>query len=113
MRHFQEDEDARIANKKIYLNYSRSSSIEVRDGDNLNVFTPTTAGNGNLGAGSHGQSGPSGIGNGIGGGIANGGAMGVGGAELLAARAIHGSRNGGGVGGMEGNGKALQVIYIV
>lgn len=33
MRHFEEDEEPHIGNKKIYINYSRSRSIEPRDGN--------------------------------------------------------------------------------
>lgn len=37
MRHFEEDEEARIGNRRVYINYSRSRSIEGRDSENLSV----------------------------------------------------------------------------
>lgn len=43
MRHFEEDEEARIGNKRVYINYSRSRSIEGRD------FEPIVS-NGNVGS---------------------------------------------------------------
>lgn len=33
MRHFEEDEEAKIGSKRVYINYSRSRSIEPRDGE--------------------------------------------------------------------------------
>lgn len=32
MRHYEEDEEPKIGAKRVYLNYSRSRSIETRDG---------------------------------------------------------------------------------
>lgn len=37
MRHYDEDEEPKIGSRRIYLNYSRSRSIEARDGESLAV----------------------------------------------------------------------------
>ncbi len=45
MRHYDEDEEPKIGSKRVYLNYSRSRSIETRDGDSLTVSAAAAAGN--------------------------------------------------------------------
>lgn len=36
MRHFEEDEEARIGSRRVYINYSHSRSIESREGESNN-----------------------------------------------------------------------------
>lgn len=67
MRHFEEVEEPRIGNKRIYINYSRSKSIEARDGGD--------SGGGGGGASSNGPD------NGRSSGGGRGGAGGVGGGD--------------------------------
>ncbi|CAB1109734.1 unnamed protein product [Ectocarpus sp. CCAP 1310/34] len=86
MRHYEEDAEPKIGQKRVYLNYSRSRSIETRDGESLAVGA--TAGGGNFNSNNGGAS------NGGGGGNVNGGNNG-----LDLARAINAAR---GVGGMDG-----------
>ncbi|CAN0456151.1 unnamed protein product, partial [Ectocarpus sp. 12 AP-2014] len=88
MRHYEEDAEPKIGQKRVYLNYSRSRSIETRDGESLAVGA--TAGGGNFNSNNGGAS----NGGGGGGGIVNGGNNG-----LDLARAINAAR---GVGGMDG-----------
>lgn len=88
MRHYEEDEEPKIGSKRVYLNYSRSRSIEARDGESLAV---------NLGNFNSNNSSSS---NGGGNGNSNGGNNG-----LDLARAINAAR------GLDGNGSGnpLQV----
>lgn len=83
MRHYEEDEEPKIGSKRVYLNYSRSRSIEARDGESLAVnmgnFNSNNSGSSNGGGG--------------GGGNSNGGTSG-----LDLARAINAAR------GLDGNG---------
>ncbi|CAM9442770.1 unnamed protein product [Ectocarpus sp. 13 AM-2016] len=88
MRHYEEDAEPKIGQKRVYLNYSRSRSIETRDGESLAVGA--TAGGGNFNSNNGGAS----NGGGGGGGGVNGGNNG-----LDLARAINAAR---GVGGMDG-----------
>lgn len=99
MRHYGEDEEAKIAGRRVYLNYSRSRSIEGRDGDNLNV--------GNFNSNNSSSSNGVGVGGMGAGGIHSGGVGGGIGLDL--SRAVNASRGGGGGGGPDGGGKPLQV----
>lgn len=104
MRHFEEDEEAKIGNKKIYINYSRSKSIEPREGDS----------SGAGGSGGSGAGGSSGGGSG-GGSSSNGGHMsvldlgrgGVGGLDMSRGGMVMMGAGGGGAGGPRGGGVGL------
>ncbi|CAM9911211.1 unnamed protein product, partial [Hapterophycus canaliculatus] len=90
MRHYEEDEEPKIGQKKVYLNYSRSRSIETRDGDNLSVNLGNF--NSNNSSGSNGNS------NGGAGAGGGGGSVGSNGLDLT--RAINAARGG----ALDGNG---------
>ena len=47
MQHFAQDEAARIGNKKVYINFSRSRSIEGRDIEPLNSTSSNSRSNNN------------------------------------------------------------------
>lgn len=103
MRHFEEDEEAKIGNKKIYINYSRSKSIEPRDGD-------STGGGGSGGAGAGGSAGNSTAG----GSTSNGhmsvldlGRGSVGGLDISRGGMVVMGAGGGGAGGARGGGVGL------
>lgn len=55
MRHYEEDEEPKIGPKKVYLNYSRSRSIESRDGDSLTVNVGLGIGGGGPSNGNNGN----------------------------------------------------------
>ena len=97
MRHYGEDEEAKIGGRRVYINYSRSRSIEGRDGDNLSVglFNSNSSSNGVGGVG-------------VGGISSSGGGLDLSRAVNAARGGIAGGVGGGGL-GPDGNGKPLQV----
>lgn len=93
MRHYDEDEEPKIGSKRVYLNYSRSRSIETRDGDSLAVSAAAVAGNLN----SNGSNSSNGV---AGGGGGNSG--------LDLARALNAARGLDGAGAGAGVGNPIQ-----